>query len=528
MSDRHDPIASYVARPFGTFAELFRLQAQARPNHTAIVCEDRTITYAELDALADRVAVSLQSDGVQANGVVAICAAASIDYAAVFIGTLRAGAAISPLAPSATAEQLAAMIEDSGASHLFADADVSRHFEPVAARIEARRIALEEGATGTPLATWLAPDGASPSPVTIDPDQAFNIIYSSGTTGTPKGIVQSHRMRWPHNHLGNPPGYGPDGIAIVSTPLYSNTTLVSFLPALAGGGTVVLMAKFEPRRFLELSERHRVGFAMLVPVQYRRILEVEDFDTFDLSSYRVKYATSAPFAAELKAEVLRRWPGGLIEYYGMTEGGGSCMLVAHEHPDKLATVGRPMEGHDIRVIGDDGRVLGAGQPGEVVGRSGAMMNGYHNKPEQTAAAEWISPQGERFIRTGDLAVIDDDGFFTLIGRKKDVIISGGLNLYPVDLEEALLAHPAVREAAVVGAPSDQWGETPVGFVTLAADAGVQGEDLRVFANARLGKMQRLSAVRVVSEMPRSAIGKILKRELVDRIQSEQATAKQET
>ena len=335
-------------------------------------------------------------------------------------------------------------------------------------------------------------------------------------------------MRWPHNHLGDPPGYGPDGIAIVSTPLYSNTTLVSFLPALAGGGTVVLMAKFEPRRFLELSERHKVGFAMLVPVQYRRILEVKDFDTFDLSSYRVKYATSAPFAAELKAEVLRRWPGGLIEYYGMTEGGGSCMLVAHEHPDKLATVGRPMEGHDIRVIGDDGSVLGAGQPGEVVGRSGAMMSGYHNKPEQTAAAEWISPQGERFIRTGDLAVIDDDGFFTLIGRKKDVIISGGLNLYPIDLEEALLAHPAVREAAVVGAPSDQWGETPVGFVTLAADARVQGEDLRVFANARLGKMQRLSAVRVVTEMPRSAIGKILKRELVDRIQSEQATAKQET
>ena len=359
-------------------------------------------------------------------------------------------------------------------------------------------------------------------PVTVDPDQPFNIIYSSGTTGAPKGIVQSYAMRWPHNHLADPPGYGRDAVAIVSTGLYSNTTLVSFLPALAGGGTVVLMPKFDARAFLELSEAHRVSFAMLVPVQYRRILDVPEFDQFDLSSYRLKYVTSAPFPAEIKAEVLRRWPGGLIEYYGMTEGGGSCVLAAHEHPDKLATVGRPMPGHDIRIIDEDGRLLPAGKVGEVVGRSAAMMNGYHNKPEKTAAAEWWSPEGERFIRTGDLAMFDADGFITLIGRKKEMIISGGVNIYPVDLEEALLAHPAVQEAAVIGASSREWGETPVGFVTLDPGEGVEAEDLRAFANARLGKMQRLSAVRVVDELPRSAIGKILKRELQDRLALEAA------
>ncbi len=516
-------IARYVAQPFGTFDHLVALQALARPDHVAVRCGEAAITYRELDALVNRIAAGLQRDGVPKAGVVALCAQSSIAYAAVFIGTLRAGAVISPLSPSATPEQLAAMLQDSGASHLFTDSGVSEHLRPVAAHLSARRIALDDGAEGEPFARWLPAPGALPQPVMVDPDQAFNIIYSSGTTGTPKGIVQPYRMRWSHNNLENPPGYGPDAVAIISTPLYSNTTLVSFIPALAGGGTVVLMPKFDARTFLQLSQQYGVTHAMLVPVQYRRILDVPDFDSFDLSRYYVKFATSAPFPAELKREVLDRWPGGLVEYYGMTEGGGSCVLMAHEHPDKLATVGKPMPGHDIRLIDDSGRAVPPGQVGEVVGRSIGMMKGYHNQPDKTAEAEWISPEGERFIRTGDLAVVDEDGFFTLIGRKKDMIISGGINIYPVDLEEALVQHPAVREAAVVGAPSRQWGETPVAFVTLQPGHTVTPDELLAFANARLGKMQRLSAVHITDELPRSAIGKILKRELQDRLALAAAT-----
>lgn len=513
-----DAITAYQARDFGTFQDLVALQAEARPEAIAIICDERAISYGGLDTLADRVAAGLQRDGVRPRDTVAVCASSSIDYAAVFIGALRAGAAISPLSPASTPEQSRAMLADSGATHLFTDAGVSAQLESVASKITARRIALTEGAAGMLLEAWMPEEGGTPTPVAIDPDQGFNIIYSSGTTGTPKGIVQPYRMRW--SHVGRWGGYGPGSVTMVSTGLYSNTTLVCFLPALATGGTVVLMPRFDARRFLELSERHRANYAMLVPVQYRRILDVSDFDSFDLSSYVMKFCTSAPFSAELKAEVLRRWPGGLIEWYGMTEGGGTCQLVAHEFPDKLHTVGRPMEGHDIRVIDDAGRPVAPGQVGEVVGRSPAMMNGYHNKPEQTAEAEWRSPDGHRFIRTGDLASVDADGFFTLIGRKKDMIISGGINIYPVDLEAALKEHAAVREAAVVGAASRDWGETPVGFVTLQPGAQATGDELRAFANARLGKMQRLSDVRVIDELPRSAIGKILKRELTDRLSVE--------
>ena len=510
IEDPQAAIRAYVAQPFGLFAELVRLQARARPEHKALICGEAQMSYRDLDALADGIAVGLQRETVGRGDVVAVCSAMSLAYVALFLGVLRSGAAIALLPPSATFAQLRAMLDDSGAALLFVDATGS---VAIGEGGGARRISIGDGTDAVPLEVWLPAPGAHPSWVEIEPEDPFNIIYSSGTTGTPKGIVQPHAMRWPQLHLADPPGYGPDATALISTPLYSNTTLVSLMPALAGGGTALLMPKFDARGFLELSERHRVTHAMLVPVQYRRILDAPDFDRFDLSGYRLKYATSAPFSAELKAEVLTRWPGGLIEYFGMTEGGGSCMLLAHERPDKLHTVGRPMDGHEVLVIDETGRPLPANQLGEVVGRSRSMMLGYHNQTGRSAESEWTSPEGLRYISTGDLARVDEEGFFTVVGRKKDVIISGGFNIYPADLEEALLADPAVREAVVVGAPSCQWGETPVGFVTLNIGSSAAADAVKAAANARLGRLQRLSSVQILPELPRSAVGKVLRREL---------------
>jgi acyl-CoA synthetase (AMP-forming)/AMP-acid ligase II len=226
----------------------------------------------------------------------------------------------------------------------------------------------------------------------------------------------------------------------------------------------------------------------------------------------MKTCTSAPFSAALKAEVLRRWPGALIDIYGMTEGGGACLLAAHEFPDKLHTVGRPAPGHDIRLIDEAGREVGAGEIGEVVGRSDAMMTGYRDLPEKTRDAEWYDADGNRFIRHGDIGRFDEDGFLVLMDRAKDMIISGGFNLYPSDLEAELTRHPAVAEAAVVGVPSEQWGETPVAFVTLR-DAAADPDAILADANSRLGRTQRIAGIEVVQELPRSQIGKVLKREL---------------
>ena len=498
------------ASPFANLADLVRAHARERAGHLAVAAGDGRATYGELDALADRIAAALQQDGTAPGDAVAICATHSLAYAALWIGILRAGAVAAPLSPSSTAESLRTMLADCSARTLFLDAGVAATLAPVADRLSVRRVAVDGSDAGEPFEGWLAPEDAAPRPAEVGPDDAFNIIYSSGTTGAPKGIVQPHSYRWNQFRRGL---YTAEAVTVVSTPLYSNTTLVSFLPTLAAGGTVVLMSRFDAGEFLRLSAEHRATHAMLVPVQYRRLMDHPEFDRFDLSSYVMKTCTSAPFAAELKAQVLRRWPGGLVEFYGMTEGGGSCMLVAHEFPDKLSTVGRPMPGHDLRVIDEEGRELRAGEVGEVVGRSAGMMKGYHNQPAKTAEAEWWSPDGERFIRTGDVGRFDAEGFLTLMDRKKDLIISGGFNIYPSDLEAALLQHPEVEDAAVFGVACDTWGETPVAAVVLRRGAEADAEAVRAWTNARLGRTQRLSEVRLAPSLPRSAIGKVLKREL---------------
>jgi len=503
------------AREFGVLPELVAAHAAERPDAIAVIDGERVTTYAALNDLMERVAAGLQRDGLKPTQAVAICAYSSLEYVATFLGGLRAGVAVSPLAPSSTPEQLIMMLNDCEAPLFFLDEGVAELMAPVADQITARRIALDGSDAGEAFAAWLPAQGAKPTPVEIQPEWPYNIIYSSGTTGAPKGIVQSHGMRWTQIRRGANSGYAPDAVTMVSTPLYSNTTLVSVFPALGLGGALVLMKKFDALGFLKLAEKHRATHAMLVPVQYRRIMALPEFDSFDLAAFRMKFSTSAPFAAELKADVLKRWPGGLVEYYGMTEGGGSFALIAHEHPDKLHTVGRPIPGHDIRLIDEDGKELPVGEIGEVVGRSAAMMNGYHNQPEKTAAAEWYSPEGERFIRTGDVGRFDEEGFLTLMDRKKDMIISGGFNIYPSDIEAVIAQHPAVLEAAVVGVPSDKWGETPIAFVTPRPGAEVSVVELAEFVAARVGKTQRPSAYQLTDTLPRSAIGKVLKRELRD-------------
>ena len=497
---------------FRDLPSLIAEHARRTPDAPALRMDAQIVSYAELNAQIDRVAAALQREGAQPQQAIAICAGTSTAYIATFIGAQRAGLAVAPLAPSCTPQQIADMIKDSGAQRFFADAAV----------LQALADGGFEAASLPPITRldadferWLAPVGRQPEPVQIDPAWPFNIIYSSGTTGTPKGIVHAHQMRWAHIQRAPLIGYASDSVTMIATPLYSNTTLVAVIPTLALGGCVVLMAKFDARRYLELAQAHRATHTMLVPVQYQRLMSHADFDRYDLSSFRMKTCTSAPFHAALKADVLTRWPGGLIEYYGMTEGGGTCILMAHLHPTKLHTVGQPAEGHDMRLIDEDGHEVGPGEAGEVVGRSISMMSGYLNLPEKTREAEWYDAQGLRFIRTGDVGRFDAEGFLILFDRRKDMVISGGFNIYPSDLEAVLRGHADVADAAVVGVPSVEWGETPVAFVVLREGAAATPEAIRQWCNDQVGKTQRLSAVRAVAELPRSAIGKVLKRELRD-------------
>jgi acyl-CoA synthetase (AMP-forming)/AMP-acid ligase II len=491
-----------LRQEFGRLDQLVAAHAAEHPDAPAAALGDRVLTYAELDLLTDRLAAALQRDGLDKGAAMAICAGASLDYIALFLAASRAGVVVAPVASWLKLEDRITLIEDTGARRVFTD-------NPLLAEAFGERAVTMEG-----LPDWMAPAEARPKPVQILPEDAHCLMYSSGSTGAPKGVVQTYQHRW---RLLTVTVATHRESYLVSTPLSSSVTTFAWAKPMAVGGVAVLMTKFDAQEFLQLAERWRITNAVLAPVQAQRILAHPDFDRFDLSSFRSKVILAAPSTPELKAEMLRRWPGGLTEIYAMSEGGVASYLDAADHPDKLHTVGKPQTGVTLKVIDEEGRELAPGSIGELVGRSKTMMQGYHNRPEATDRAFWRDAEGKAYVRSGDLGRVDPDGFVELLGRKKDVIISGGQNIFPVDLEAALERHPAVQDAAVVGRKSKQWGEEPVAFVTLNSGWAVDPQELYDWVCERLGRWQRPAEVIVLDELPMSPVGKVLKAELRARL-----------
>lgn len=490
----------------------------------AVVLDGDTVSWAQFADRTAQVANGLLGAGLEPGDRVVILMTNSLEMAEAIFGALRAGATVVPLNVSVTNEAVRGMINDSGARAVIAsDAHV--------ARIDALRDSLppdigeryfqvaaepDRGAGWQSFTAMRDAADAAPPPVAVGPRDGCNIIYSSGTTGLPKGIVHDHacRMAWAYD-MAVALRYHAGARTLVALGMYSNITWVAMLSTVLAGGTLVIRTRFDQRDCLAVMQDERITHFAMVPLMYQRLLEHDDFGRYDLSSLQSYMCCGSPLSLELKKAIVERMPGDLIELYGLTE--GLITILAPEDLDaKLPSVGRPCPGQALAIIDDDGRELGPGESGEIVGSSRMMMSGYHNNPEATEAATWLHPSGARWLRTGDIGRVDEDGFLYIVDRKKDMIISGGQNVYPADIEAVVLTHEAVSECAVIGVASRKWGETPVAIVVKRSGNSIDAEAITAFANGRLGKQQRIAATIAIDELPRNPNGKILKRELRQR------------
>ena len=500
-------------------ATMLRESAVANPDKPLCHINDLSFTYAQVDEISGRIASALLATGLQRGDKVAVQLPNLPQFLFSYFGILKAGLVMVPLNPLLKAAEVSYHLDNSDTKvlitfEMFAD-EAHKGAQQVEREVTTYVVNMP-GNDARPEGTkhfdelYFADDTRDIVPT--DADETAVLLYTSGTTGKPKGADLTHLNLYMNCTVaGELFGFRDDDIGVAVLPLFHVFGLSSVLnTSVRYGGTIVLIPRFELEPVVEAVEKHKATIFSGVPTMYFGLLNM-DTSGKDLSSLRVGVSGGAAIPGEVIRAFEEKFPGCVVlEGYGLSESTSTTTFNVDKEQRKVLSIGTPIWGVEVRVVDEDDKPLpsGEGNVGEIVIRGHNIMKGYYKNPEATAEAF----KGDWF-HTGDLAYMDEDGYFFIVDRKKDLVIRGGYNVYPREVEEVLYEHPSVAEAAVIGRPDPKLGEEVVAIVALKDGADATPDDLVAFCKERLAAYKYPREVRIVDELPKGATGKILKKEL---------------
>jgi long-chain acyl-CoA synthetase len=491
-------------------ADGIRASSLRTPHKTAITESSRSLTYRQLIDRIDRVSNLAHAElGLRHGDRAALMMRNRLEYMELVCGLSSAGVAVATIGPASALPEVRFLCEDSGARVLFVDAELHDLAMAAIPSCVERVIVMGDG-----YEALLENASSAILDVGVTENDIFSIPYTSGATGRPKGVMLSHRGRVLACYaMASEHGtYGPDDRAVANTPMFHGAGFLMALVPIFFGGSVEILPKFDIERLMSTIQRTRATSTYMVPTHFAALFSGDaKARSYDTSSLKALISGTAPLAQSMKSKIIDHFGDGvLFERYGTTETNIVTALRPADQLRKIACVGQCLPGTYIQIWNDDGELAGIDTVGELAVASPYCFAGYHNLPEATEKAK----RGDWFI-TGDLAKIDAEGYLYIVDRKNDMIITGGENVYPREVEELLLSHPAVAECAVVGKPDAYWGEAIQAFVVAKSGLSITQQDLTGFCRASLAPYKVPKAVHFVDALPRNSMGKILRRKLRD-------------
>jgi long-chain acyl-CoA synthetase len=492
---------------------MLTASAERHPDRPALKLDDAVVTYALLDELSARVAGLLRERGVEPSDRVGIMLPNVPYFAVCYYGVLRAGAVVVPMNVLLKGREVAFYLGDPQAKLLFAWHQFAEPAEEGAAEAGAQCVLVKPGE----FEQLLASVEPRPEVVDRDPSDTAVILYTSGTTGTPKGAELTHSNLARNAEVATGLfDLGEETVTLGALPLFHSFGQTCALNAtIAKGGCITFIPRFDAAKALEIIERDEVDVFEGVPTMYAAMLHAEDRERYDTSTLRVCVSGGAAMPGEVLRSFESAFGCKILEGYGLSETSPVASFNPPTGERKVGSIGVPVEGVEMRVVDDQGNEVPRGEVGEIAIRGHNVMRGYWNRPEATEEAFL---EGGWF-RTGDMGRVDEDGYFFIVDRKKEMIIRGGYNVYPREIEEVLYEHPAVREAAVIGIPHDQLGEEVGAAVALKPGADCSPEEIRDHVKGQVAAYKYPRQVWFIDELPKGPTGKVLRREIKPPVES---------